>query len=152
MLQIVFVRTGYHTQVPEISGKLNRKKISFHMGHITFASKIYYWIIYKRTREEYCSGLDLGILEIARAYISSVPCATAFKSAFRYQHQNSSLLHRSAFLWRRVHAQVLIGTLSIVLKYAQIRTLGVSCWRSHSAWSNKTSISTKLLVLILFKH
>jgi hypothetical protein len=35
----VFVRTGYHTQVPEISGKLNRKKISFHMGHITFAAE-----------------------------------------------------------------------------------------------------------------
>jgi hypothetical protein len=25
----VFVRTGYHTQVPEISGKLNRKKSAF---------------------------------------------------------------------------------------------------------------------------
>jgi hypothetical protein len=34
----VFVRTGYHTQVLEISSKLNgKKKISFHMGHITFA-------------------------------------------------------------------------------------------------------------------
>jgi hypothetical protein len=28
-------RTRYHTQVPEIGGKLNGKKISFHMGHIT---------------------------------------------------------------------------------------------------------------------
>jgi hypothetical protein len=28
----VFVRTGYHTQVPEISSKLNGKKIGFHMG------------------------------------------------------------------------------------------------------------------------
>jgi hypothetical protein len=36
----VFVRTGYHTQVSEISGKLNRKKISFHMGHINFAADI----------------------------------------------------------------------------------------------------------------
>jgi hypothetical protein len=34
----VFVRTGYHTQVPEISGKLNGK-ISFHMGHIIFAAE-----------------------------------------------------------------------------------------------------------------
>jgi hypothetical protein len=31
-------RAGYHTQVPEISGKLSGKKISFHMGHITFAA------------------------------------------------------------------------------------------------------------------
>jgi hypothetical protein len=30
---------GYHTQVPEISGKLNGTKISFHMGHIIFAAK-----------------------------------------------------------------------------------------------------------------
>jgi hypothetical protein len=36
---LVFVRTGYHTQVPEISGKLNGKKISFHMGHIVFAAE-----------------------------------------------------------------------------------------------------------------